>query len=133
MRLHERDDDVRAAVASAAALAQHRVGLADAGSGAEVEPKGAARCHPRSEADLSRGVEGEVEREHVHARLAHEAERPVVGLLVDELEHAAERQAALARDPRRLQARVRRRDVGIEPGAEAVTASTGTSLPRPGR
>ena len=68
-----------------------------------------------SEPDSALGVEGEVEREHVHARLTHEAERAVVRVLVDELEHARELEPALPRDARRLESGVVGRDVGVEP------------------
>ena len=92
-------------------------------------------------------VEREVQLEHVHARLAEEAERAAVGVLVDELEHLvlASRPRA-SRDPGRLDARVLGRDVRVEPGArrghrigrhvvtvvEAVLArGTPRSAPRP--
>ena len=100
MRLDEADDDVLAALAAAAALVQHRERLADAGRGAEVDAERAAR---HGEDATRAGVEREVELEHVHARLAEEAERAAVGVLVDEREHLVEREAARARDARRLQ------------------------------
>ena len=62
-------------------------------------------------------VEREVELEHVDPRLAEEAERAAVCVLLDERQHLLEREAAGTRDARRLQARVRGGDVRIEPGA----------------
>ena len=89
VRLDEADDDVLAVVAAAAPLVQHRVGLADARRGAEVDAQLSAGHHVRL-----RRVERQVELEHVHAGLAEEAERAAVGVLVDEVEHLGRVEAA---------------------------------------
>ena len=52
-------------------------------------------------------VEREVELEHVHARLAEEAERAPLGVRVDEPEHVRPCEAPFAGDAGRLQPRVR--------------------------
>ena len=113
--LDEADDDIGPAAAAPAALAEHRVRLADARRRAEVDAERAAG-HGPSGPDSALGVECEVELEDVHARLAHEAERPVAGVLVDELQHARDRQATGLGDARRLQPRVLGRDVRVEAG-----------------
>ncbi len=82
---------------AAVRLLEHRVGLADAGGGAEVDPQLSA-CHRpepprrrragllgRSAAARVLPVEGEVELEHVDRRLADEAEGPAGGVLLDQL------------------------------------------------
>ena len=62
-------------------------------------------------------VEREVEPEHVDARLAEEAERAAVRVLVDQREDIVQLEAAGPRDASCLQARVRGGDVRIEPRA----------------
>ena len=109
--LDETDDDVLAALAAAAALVQHRVGLPHARSGAEVDAERSARHGRRL-----RLVEREVELEHVHGRLAEEAERTAVGVLVDQLEHLRPVEAPGPGDPIRLETGVLRRDVRVETG-----------------
>ena len=90
---------------------EHREGLADARRGAEVDAERAA-SHARR-ARPSSAVEGEVQLEHVDARLAEEPERAAVRVLVDQREHLVERQAARRGDARRLQrGRSRRRCAG---------------------
>jgi hypothetical protein len=69
VRLHEADDDILAVLAAAPPLVEHRVRLADAGCGAEIDAEHSSRHAPRL-----RSVEGDVELEDVHARLAEEAE-----------------------------------------------------------
>ena len=89
MRLEDADDDVLPSLATPPALVQHRVGLADARSGAEVEAKLPARHALR----LRLPVERQVELEHVHARLAEEPERASVGVLLDERQDVGEGQS----------------------------------------
>ena len=110
VRLEDADDDVLPALSAPPALVQHRVRLADAGRGAEVEAElSRAPCAKR----LRPAVEREVELEHVHARLAEEAERAAVRVLLDEARTSREVEAALTRDARRLErARSRARCAG---------------------
>ena len=54
----------------------------------------------RSVCSLRELVEREVELQHVHAGLAEEAERALVGVVVDELEHLIDGQAPLLGDTR---------------------------------
>ncbi len=109
MCLEDADDDILTALGAAPALVQHRVRLADAGRGAEVEAKLPARHALR----LRLPVEREVELEHVHARLAEESERAAVRVLLDEREDVVERQAPLLGDAGRLErARSRERCAG---------------------
>ena len=101
VRLDVGDDDVLAVVAAPPALVEHRVGLADARRGAEVDTERA------SGHGLSLDpVEREVQLEDVHAGLAEEAERALVGVLVDEVEHVVDAQAPRPRHPLGLNARV---------------------------
>ena len=88
-------------------------------------------------------VEREVELEHVDARLAEEAEQRLVGVLVDERQHLAERQAArrarrappaARRSPARCAGRARsRRGHGVDRDArvrgEAVRLAVARSTP----
>ena len=79
-------------------------------------------------------VECQVELEHVHARLAEEAERAPVGVLVDQ--RAAPRRAATPRSRRRASACRRAFSgemCGSSPEPDEVTASTGTCVPERGR
>ena len=124
--LDEPDDDVGAAVVPPAALVEHRERLADAGRGAEVDAELAARHRRLSLRAHCQPVEGEVELEHVDPRLAEEAERAAVGVLVDQLVDRRRRSGPAPGDSRRLQPGVGHRDVRVEPGPDAVTASTGT-------
>ena len=59
-------------------------------------------------------VEGEVQSEHVVARVAEDAERTILGVRVDEGEHVARVHAPLGGDPRRLERGVAHGDVRIE-------------------
>ena len=113
VRLDEADDDVLAVVAAASAFVQHRERLADACRGPEVDAERASR-HAYSVTLRGLGVEREVELEDVHARLAEETERAVVGVIVDEVEHVLERKATGLGDSRSLQPGVLGRDVGVE-------------------
>ena len=61
-------------------------------------------------------VEGEVELEHVDAGLAEEAERAAVGVVVDQLQDALERDAADLGDAVRLDPGVGLRDVRVDAG-----------------
>ena len=108
--LDEADDDVLAVFGASLALVQHRERLADAGCGAEVDAERPSR-HGRR---LRPVVEREVELEHVHARLAEEAERAAGRVPVDQLQDVGEVEPARLGHPRSLQARVRERDVRVE-------------------
>ena len=84
--LDEPDDDVGAALDPAVALVEHRVGLADPGRRAEVDPQPSARHAVHSPSlhgpgSATRGVERQVELEHVDPRLTEEPERPALGVL----------------------------------------------------
>ncbi len=118
------DDDVGAPFGAGAAFVEHGVGLAHAGRGAEVDPQRAARSWrdhrpsvPSRHRYWSSSFEGEVELEHVDPRLAEEPERPALGVVVDEVEHVVDGEAALVGDPRGLEPGVGDRDVGVEAGA----------------
>ena len=98
---------------------EHGVGLADAGRRADEDPEAAAlrarggleqRVGRRAALALGlavrhapecltvrRCVQGEVEQQHVHARLAEEAELAALGVLGDQLRDRAGREAARAR------------------------------------
>ena len=86
--LDEADDDVGAALVAPPALVEHREGLADARRGAEIDaqvPRRHVRPYVAGRRQLgAEVVEGEVELEHVDARLAEEAEVAAVGVLVDQ-------------------------------------------------
>ena len=69
----------------------------------------APRLSSRSEV-----VEGEVELEHVHARLAEEPEVAAVGVVVDEREHLVELEAPLVGHASGLEAGVGDGDVRVE-------------------
>ena len=93
VRLDEPDDDVGAALGASVALAEHGVGLADAGRSAEVDPQPPARhallpsstSVPRRQSGQPAGrVQSEVELEDVDPRLAEEPEDPTLGVLVDQ-------------------------------------------------
>ena len=78
VRLDEADHDVGAALPPAAALVQHRVGLADAGGEPDVDAQLASAgslmtARSRQRCQL---VERQVQLEHVHARLADEPQGP---------------------------------------------------------
>ncbi len=128
VRLDERHDDVGAAVAAPLTLAEHGEGLADAGGGTEVHAERPSSHHGKPVPELARRVEREVELEHVHRRLAEHAERPSVGVLVDESEHDA---AGRGRARRATRGACRRAFAGemwgSRPEPEEVTASGGTS------
>ena len=77
-------------------------------------------CHARlaEPAQLRRrAIQRQVERQHVDARLAEEAEGAALDVLVDELAHAIFRHVARLRDARHLEQRGLRRDVRIEAAA----------------
>ena len=74
-------------------------------------------------------VQREVQVEHAHARFAEHAELARQRDPVDQRRNLCGIDAARLRDPRRLQPRVRDRDLGIGPDADAVTASAGTGVP----
>ena len=76
-------------------------------------------------------VEREVQLEHVHARLAEEAERAAVGVLVDEREHLVERRGRALAATRGAWSRAFAGEMcGSSPEPDAVTASTGTGARR---
>src|SRR5579884_3169980 len=77
----------------------------------------ARRCSPPGVPSVSRLVEGKVQLEHVHTRLAEEPERAPVGVLVDQPLNVGKRQMADGRDTACLQLSVGGRDVGIDTGA----------------
>ena len=114
VRLDVADDHVGAACQSPATLVEHREGLPDAGRGSEVDTELPAG-HRRSLECSLRPVERHVELEDVDPRLAEEAERAIVGVLVDERVHLGDRHPAHPRHPAGLDAGVRDRDVRVEP------------------
>ena len=125
--LDEPDDDVGAALGSPAPFVEHRERLADAGCRSEVDTRASREpCgQPTASLDL---IECHVELEHVDTRLAEEAERATVGVLVDELVDLRERDAAApARPGAPGCGRWPPRCAGPGRKPEAVTASTGTS------
>ena len=71
--LHESDDAVGAPLDAAVRLGEHRVRLADARCRAEVDPS-LPRVPTFSVCFSAGPVEGQVEEQHVHGRLAEEAE-----------------------------------------------------------
>ena len=129
VRFDEADDDVGAPGEPAPALVEHRVGLADAGGRAEVDPQ----LTPRHRAPFLRGgvrlggyarravrvlaVEGEVEVEHVDRGLTEEAQRPAVRVGVDQALDLGDRGVPDAGDPGCLQLGVGGADVGVEAAA----------------
>ena len=130
VRLDEADDDVLAVLAATPAFVEHREGLADAGRCAEVDTQLSSR-HGYSVPLGARAVEGEVELEHVDARLAEEAERAVVGVLADEREHVIERRAReRARPAAPGGARSRARCAGRARSRRRSRASIGTLVRR---
>ena len=93
------DDDVGAALLAPPALVEHGEGLADARRGAEVDAQrrpGAIVSRQLRSPEL---VEGEVQLEDVHARLAEEAEAAPVGVVVDQLEHLVDVEVRAPRRP----------------------------------
>ena len=132
VRLDEADDDVGAALPATPTLVEHRVGLADAGRRPEVDPQPTFRHRQPLCERAAQGFslpERKVEIEHVHGLLAEESELRVVGVRLDQVIDRSQREVACVRDARSLQVGVGRRDVGIEPESDAVTASTGTFAP----
>ena len=116
VRLDEADDDVLAVLAATPAFVQHREGLADARGGTEVDTELPSR-HGYSVPLTVVAVEREVELEDVDTRLAEEAERAVVRVLVDEREHIVDGEPSSAGDAGRLERCVLGRDVRVEAGA----------------
>ena len=108
-------DDVGAALAPPLALVEHGVRLADPGRRPEVDAQPSA-AHSRSSSPRL-AAEREVQLEHVDPRLAEEAERPALDVVVDELRDVGGAQPASLRDPGDLQVGVRRADVRVEAGA----------------
>jgi hypothetical protein len=86
------------------AIRQMEVALSPSVGGWEKATRG-----PRGDA-----VEGEVERQHRHPRLAEEAQLPAGGVLGDEAAHPLLAQAALAGHARDLQVGVGRADVRVQ-------------------
>ena len=138
MRLDVADDEVDAARAHAARGLQHRVGLADAGAGAEEDAQLAApglrllgldawravdrdRAAPRSSVlrlELRVPSQRQIQLEHIDARLAEDAEGAAFGrLLAPAREPAPRDDAARSRHARDLVLGGRRRDVRIEAAA----------------
>ena len=76
-----------------------------------------ARPEARPRLLRCRLVERQIERQHVHARLAEQAEEAALGVLADELAHAIFRHVARLRNTRHLEQRGLRRDVRIEAAA----------------
>ncbi len=75
------------------------------------------RRRPRLTAAVYAGrPSGEVEIEDVHARVAEHAERAPIGVVVDQPVDDLDRQGSGGGDPRRLEAGVGDRDVGVETG-----------------
>lgn len=62
-------------------------------------------------------IEREIEQQHVHARLAEDAEEPAFDALFDERTDPCCIEAARSRYARHLQQRIRGRNVRIETGA----------------
>ena len=111
---------------AAPALVEHGERLADARRRAEVDAELTA-SHRRDAKAATSASEREVQLQHVDAGLAEEAERRVVGVVVDELTHLLHRDAAR---PRRRAApgtpALATEMWGSSPEPDAVTASTGT-------
>ena len=125
VRLGHADHDVDAVLPLGLGGFQHRVGLAHAGSGPEedLEPAPAAflpaRCleqrlrrgslagpalsHRLNLTSGRRAVQGQVQREHVDARLAQEPELPVLHVLGHELAQRILRKAARLSDAGHLE------------------------------
>ncbi len=126
--LDESDSHICTAGQAAMRLAEHGVGLADAGCGSEVDPQTTA-AHPAIllRGRMSRGVlvagahpsavQGDVELQHVDARISQEAQDRVVGVLVHQLAHDCRVEAAGLGDAGHLDGGVGRADVGVEPAA----------------
>ena len=66
-----------------------------------------------------RTIERQIERQHVHPRLAQKPEGTSLDLLVDELTYAIFRHVAGFRNTRHLEKRGVRRDVGVEAAARS--------------
>ncbi len=78
-------------------------------------------------------VEREVELQHVDARLAEQSESPAFGVLLDQLLHLRQRQAARLRDARPPGTGAAATLMcGSSPLPDAVTRSTGTGALLPG-
>src|SRR5206468_1672373 len=95
VRLHQSDDDVRAARPAALALVEHGEGLADAGRGTEIDPEPSARHYQSLILARRQLIEREVELEHVDGLLAEHTERPTRRMVVDEVAHPSLREVAL--------------------------------------
>ena len=119
--LDEADDDVGAALVGAAALVEHREGLADAGRRTEVDrgaSRGAMREEPTGQPSPMAGRARGSARSTFTPLLTEEAERPAVGVVVDE--RAAPRPTERPRSSATracLQPGVGDRDVRVEPRA----------------
>ena len=128
--LDDADHDVGAALGAPSALVEHRVGLADARRGAEVDAQRAAGAHRsvlRSLSPASR-VERQIELDDVHAGSPSTPSTAPVGVLVDHrVDRGRRRGPAPGRRARPGAGRWRREMCGSSPDPEAVTASTGTS------
>src|SRR5262249_10516718 len=75
-----------------------------------------------------RAIERQVQRQHVHPRLAQEAEGARLDMLVDELPHAIFPQSAGLLNWRALEKKAAAGEMcGSRPPAEVVTRSTGTA------
>ena len=131
--LDDADHHVEAARAQGVRLLEHRVGLADAGRGADVDAQarpvlllearqqgvgGRSRVvghvHRRMGCAL---VERQVQHQDVHDRFAQDAELAALGVGIHQLPHGVFGQPTLARDARHLENRRGRADVRVEPRA----------------
>ena len=109
--LDESDDDIGAALAAAASLVEHGERLADARRRPQVDPQGSS---PAARSRAHCVVEGEVQSEHVDARVPEDAEWAILRVRLDESEHVARVHAPLGGDARRLERGVAHGDVRIE-------------------
>ena len=124
--LDEPDDDVGAALAAAAPFV--RAWRRSCRRRARRRGRCAACRAPCRSEPTSAVVEGEVELEHVDARLAEEAERAAVGVLVDERRAPRRRRGRARSATRGAWSRALATEMcGSSPEPEAVTASTGTA------
>ena len=134
VRLDQADNDIGAAVVPAAALIEHRDGLADPGGRPEVDAMPTA-CHGLILTTAGGGLggfEGDVELGDVDPVLADEAQRRVLGVCRDQPLHLFVAQSSGRRDPWHLVRGVRRGDVRVEPAAGCRERISGDVAGAPG-
>ena len=133
--LDPRGDDIGAALEPAVCLAEHRVGLADAGCRTQVDAQlpalvaalgrghmliihaGAHRdreAAPQAPRSSAQPVQRQVELQHVHPGLTQEAQGAALGVLGDQPANVVDVQPARRGDPAGLQFGVLRRDVRVQ-------------------